>query len=254
MARHRRIGQCVRNEKNISTAETKTHEIKMPARHHHGCGGHPGRRFIAARRRCGQLHPPTSRPWTAPDSYEQGRTNNLNSYYHCNELSVDGFGMGSVGSYTLENPSEQRIRHNSEAVPARASIISSPGYVGVDGEAYSQNTTGTFVDNADGNLLLRLPLGQSGFAPYALGRRRPPVRCGQAVVWPGRWRHGIPLLPACGRSLLTPAACGRTKPNITASAGPACVSPSKQCSSRRRRGSPPALFLLRFDTVTANGI
>lgn len=106
---------------------------------------------------------------TAPDSYEQGRTNNLNSYYHCNELSVDGFGMGSVGSYTLENPSEQRIRHNSEGGAGAGINYFITRYVGVDGEAYSQNTTGTFVDNADGNLLLRLPLGQSGFAPYALG-------------------------------------------------------------------------------------
>ena len=41
--------------------------------------------------------------------------------------------------------------------------------LGVGAEAYSENTTGTFIDNASGNLILRLPLGQCGFAPYIFG-------------------------------------------------------------------------------------
>jgi hypothetical protein len=105
----------------------------------------------------------------APNNYEQGRTNNVDSYYHCNELSLDGFGMGSVGSYTLEHPSEQRVRQNSKGGAGAGINYFITRYVGVGGEVYSQNTTGTFIDNADGNLLLRLPLGPSGFAPYAFG-------------------------------------------------------------------------------------
>jgi hypothetical protein len=42
-------------------------------------------------------------------------------------------------------------------------------YIGIGAEAYSENTTGTFIDNASANLILRLPLGESGFAPYAFG-------------------------------------------------------------------------------------
>jgi len=90
-------------------------------------------------------------------------------YYRGNELSLDGFGMGSVGNYTLEHPSNQRIRQNSQGGAGAGINYFITKYVGVGAEAYSQNTTGTFIDNADGNLLLRLPLGQSGFAPYVLG-------------------------------------------------------------------------------------
>jgi hypothetical protein len=31
------------------------------------------------------------------------------------------------------------------------------------------NTTGRFIDSASANLILRIPLGQSGFAPYVYG-------------------------------------------------------------------------------------
>jgi hypothetical protein len=92
-----------------------------------------------------------------------------NSLYRENELSLDGFGMGTVGSYTIEHPSNHRIRQNSEGGAGAGINYFITRNVGVGAEAYSQNTTGTFIDNVSANLLLRLPLGQSGFAPYALG-------------------------------------------------------------------------------------
>jgi hypothetical protein len=92
-----------------------------------------------------------------------------NDYYRANELSLDGFGMGSVGNYTLEHPSNQRIRQNSQGGAGAGINYFITRHVGVGAEAYSQNTTGVFIDNVSGNLLLRLPLGQSGFAPYVLG-------------------------------------------------------------------------------------
>ena len=91
------------------------------------------------------------------------------SLYRCNELSLDGFGLGSVGNYTLEHPSQQRVRQNSRGGAGAGVNYFFTRYVGVGGEVYSQNTTGTFIDNAAGNLLLRLPLGESGAAPYVLG-------------------------------------------------------------------------------------
>jgi hypothetical protein len=114
--------------------------------------------------------PTTNQPaLAAPDSYEQGRTNNLDSYYHCNELSLDGFATGSEGSYTIDHLSSQRIRRNTQGGAGAGINYFITRYVGVGAEAYSENTTGTFIDNASGNLILRLPLGESGFAPYALG-------------------------------------------------------------------------------------
>ena len=41
--------------------------------------------------------------------------------------------------------------------------------VGIGGEGYWQNNNGPFVASASGNLMLRLPLGDSGFVPAILG-------------------------------------------------------------------------------------
>lgn len=101
--------------------------------------------------------------------HDQVMTNNLEPIYRSCEVSLDGFGMGSVGSYTLAHPSNDRIRSNSKGGVGVGLNYFMTRYVGLGAEAYSQNTTGTFIDNASGNLLLRLPLGESGFAPYVLG-------------------------------------------------------------------------------------
>ena len=111
----------------------------------------------------------TSSTTTGNMNTDQTINDGQNDTYRGNELSLDGFGMGSVGNYTLEHPSNQRIRQNSEGGAGAGINYFITKYVGVGAEAYSQNTTGVFIDNASGNLLLRLPLGQSGFAPYVLG-------------------------------------------------------------------------------------
>jgi hypothetical protein len=102
-------------------------------------------------------------------AYDRGLTNNLVEYYQANELSLDGFGTLSLGSYTIENPSSRRVRNNSHGGVGAGVNYFITRYVGVGGEMYSENTSGTFIDNASANLILRLPLGDSGFAPYILG-------------------------------------------------------------------------------------
>jgi hypothetical protein len=103
------------------------------------------------------------------NSNDPGLTNNRNAIYQGNELSLDGFATGSDGSYTIDHLSSQRIRKNTQGGAGAGINYFITRYVGVGAEAYSENTTGTFIDNASGNLLLRLPLGESGFAPYVLG-------------------------------------------------------------------------------------
>jgi hypothetical protein len=95
--------------------------------------------------------------------YDQG------DYYRSSELSLDGFGTASLGSYTIDHPSNNRIRQNTEFGAGAGVNYFITRYIGIGAEAYSENTTGVFIDNASGNLILRLPLGQSGFAPYAFG-------------------------------------------------------------------------------------
>jgi hypothetical protein len=95
--------------------------------------------------------------------YDQG------DYYRSSELSLDGFGTASLGSYAIDHPSNNRIRQNTEFGAGAGVNYFITRYIGIGAEAYSENTTGVFIDNASGNLILRLPLGQSGFAPYAFG-------------------------------------------------------------------------------------
>ena len=95
--------------------------------------------------------------------YDQG------DLYQSSELSVDAFGTGSDGSYTIDHPSNNRIRQNTEFGAGAGANYFFTRNIGLGAEAYSENTTGVFIDNASGNLILRLPLGQSGFSPYAFG-------------------------------------------------------------------------------------
>ena len=95
--------------------------------------------------------------------YDQG------SYYRGNELSLDGFGSASLGAYTLDHMSGDRVRQNTEFGAGAGVNYFITRNLGVGAEAYSENTTGVFIDNASASLILRLPLGQSGFAPYAFG-------------------------------------------------------------------------------------
>ncbi len=89
--------------------------------------------------------------------------------YRGNELSLDAFGTASVGQYTIEHLSNQAVRQNTKFGAGAGISYFITRNVGVGAEAYSENTTGTFIDSASANLMLRLPLGQSGFAPYLMG-------------------------------------------------------------------------------------
>lgn len=99
----------------------------------------------------------------------QAQATDAADYYQSSELSFDGFGTGSDGSYTIDHPSNNRIRQNTQGGAGAGVNYFFTRYIGLGVEAYSENTTGVFIDNASGNLILRLPLGQSGFAPYVFG-------------------------------------------------------------------------------------
>lgn len=98
-----------------------------------------------------------------------GSQNEQPDLYRGNELSVDAFGTASLGQYTIEHPSNQSVRQDTKFGAGAGLNYFITRYIGIGAEAYSQNTTGTFIDSASANLMLRLPLGQSGFAPYIFG-------------------------------------------------------------------------------------
>lgn len=105
-------------------------------------------------------------------SNNQGPTSEQPEYYQANELSVDGFGTAAIGDYTIDHlggMSLHSIRQNTQWGAGAGVNYFATEYLGVGAEVYSHNTTGVFIDDASGNLMLRLPLGDSGVAPYVLG-------------------------------------------------------------------------------------
>ncbi len=88
--------------------------------------------------------------------------------YRAHELSLDVFGTGTIGQQTIDNLTGTRIRHDIRLGAGAGLNYFLTRNIGFGVEAYSENPGHSFVDSVSANLLLRLPLGQSGFAPYAL--------------------------------------------------------------------------------------
>jgi hypothetical protein len=104
-----------------------------------------------------------------PPSGAETAGNNPSDLYRANELSVDAFGSGSLGKYSIDHFTGQRVRHDTQLGAGLGINYFFTRNIGIGADAYSENTTGSVVDSASANLTLRLPLGQSGFAPYIFG-------------------------------------------------------------------------------------
>ena len=91
------------------------------------------------------------------------------SLYRAHELSLDAFGMGSIGQRTIRHLSGRSVVDDGRVGAGAGVNYFFTRHLGFGWEAYSQNIHGTFIDNGSMNLLGRLPLGESGFAPYAMG-------------------------------------------------------------------------------------
>jgi hypothetical protein len=98
--------------------------------------------------------------------------------YKANELSFDFFGTGTVGKETLRNPSSKRIDRDGTLGGGIGMEYFFHRNFGIEAEAYTESTHNNWVDNINGNLVARLPLGDSGVAPYIFaggGRSLDPV-------------------------------------------------------------------------------
>ena len=95
--------------------------------------------------------------------YEQGEL------YRAHELSMDVFATGSIGQYTLDNITGDRVRRNGRLGAGLGLTYFITRNFGIGTDVYSENTTGAFIDSLSVNLIGRFPLGQSGFAPYVYG-------------------------------------------------------------------------------------
>ena len=88
------------------------------------------------------------------------------SLFPANEVSADAFGTLSTGQDALSHLSAERYRHDSHGGFGLGLNYFFLRYVGVGGEAYSENTDGRFIDKSSANLILRLPSDRFHLAPY----------------------------------------------------------------------------------------
>ncbi len=89
--------------------------------------------------------------------------------YRAHELSMDIFGSASLGKYSLDHFSNARVRQNTRLGAGVGLNYFFTRNFGIGGDLYSEDTSGAFIDSASANMILRLPLGHSGFSPYAFG-------------------------------------------------------------------------------------
>ncbi len=100
-------------------------------------------------------------------------TNSISSdtfdLYPANQLSLDAFGTISEGEFTINHISGENVKNGARGGVGAGVTYFITRYIGIGADGYSENTSGPFIDNLSGNLYLRVPLGQSGFAPYVYG-------------------------------------------------------------------------------------
>lgn len=90
-------------------------------------------------------------------------------FYREHEISFDAFVSGAIGQQTIDRLTGARIRHDGRLGAGLGANVFFCRYIGVGADAYSENTTHAFVDNVSGNLIFRLPIADTGLAPYVFG-------------------------------------------------------------------------------------
>lgn len=94
---------------------------------------------------------------------------NSDEIYRNMELNIQAFGMGSINDHGRNPFNASEYGRHAQWGGGGALEFFFLRYVGVEGEAWSTSTHHSFVNDAGGNLVLRLPIGTSGFAPYIFG-------------------------------------------------------------------------------------
>ena len=89
--------------------------------------------------------------------------------YPARETTLDLFGSGSIGQQTINNLNEIKVGHDVRLGAGLGLNYFPTRHIGFGAEAYTENTSHSFVDGTSASLIGRLPLGRSGFAPYAFG-------------------------------------------------------------------------------------
>ena len=87
--------------------------------------------------------------------------------YRTQELDFDLFGSGAISQQTLEHAPD--FRHHTLWGGGGGLTAYFFRYVGVGAEYNADTRSSHFVDSAAGNIYLRLPIFNTGLAPYIFG-------------------------------------------------------------------------------------
>jgi len=88
--------------------------------------------------------------------------------YTSGELSLDMFGSYIAGQRGIEHLFDTNIRHGVWGGGVGLNYFFTKE-IGIGGDIEIPNDGGNFVNNIDGSLIARLPIGNSGLAPYLFG-------------------------------------------------------------------------------------
>jgi hypothetical protein len=115
---------------------------------------------------------------TTQTNYNNNMQNNNNNrwfysdssqLYHDYEVSLEGFATGTAQDHP-HNYNHFGHHFNDGRVGGGAGLeLFFLRYIGVEAEGFSQGTRPDFVDSYGANLVLRYPIGETGFAPYIFG-------------------------------------------------------------------------------------
>ena len=122
----------------------------------------------------GSITPLAAADGDASTTAPSDRENDSNPFNQCplyrqHELDVDLFGMGSIGEETLDHPSTDRFRHHGLWGGGGGVTGYFCRYIGVGGEYDALTRDSRFSDSASGNVFVRLPILNTGLAPYIFG-------------------------------------------------------------------------------------
>ena len=108
----------------------------------------------------------------------QGPHYDLDNLYRASELSLDVFGTASVGKYTLDHWSGERVRHNTRLGAGLGFNYFITHNLGIGADVYSENTTGPFADD---EIHFR-PVGEKGVGAEKIRAHRFENRFGGEAV------------------------------------------------------------------------
>jgi hypothetical protein len=89
-------------------------------------------------------------------------------YQPC-EVTLEGFGVATSHAHDFDDDHGHFHHRRAELGLGAGAEFFFCRYVGIEAEGFSESTHHSFVDDTGGNLVLRLPIGNTGLAPYVMG-------------------------------------------------------------------------------------